>query len=202
MSRDADAIIGLYDRHAEAWDRDRLKTLVEKPWIDRFCALLPPGASILDIGCGSAEPVARHLIEAGYQVTGVDSSPSMIGLCQRRFPACAWHIADMRTLSLGRHFDGLLAWDSFFHLTRDDQRRMFPTFRAHAAPGAALMFTSGPAQGEAIGAYRGEALYHASLDPGDYRRLLDAHGFEVVAHITEDPACGRHTVWLARAVQP
>jgi hypothetical protein len=35
-------------------------------------------------------------------------------------------------------------------------------FRRHAAPKAALMFTSGPAAGEAIGAYRGEPLYHAA----------------------------------------
>jgi hypothetical protein len=32
----------------------------------------------------------------------------------------------MRTLSLGRQFDGLLARDSFFHLRHDDQRLMFP----------------------------------------------------------------------------
>jgi hypothetical protein len=34
-------------------------------------------------------------------------------------------------LSLQRSFDGILAWDSFFHLNHDDQRRMFPVFRAH-----------------------------------------------------------------------
>ena len=50
----------------------------------------------------------------------------------------------MRSLALGRTFDGIVAWDSFFHLTWDDQRRIFPVFRAHAATGAALMFTSGP----------------------------------------------------------
>ena len=50
----------------------------------------------------------------------------------------------MRKLALQRKFSGILAWDSFFHLCHDDQRRMFPVFRAHAAPKAALMFTSGP----------------------------------------------------------
>ena len=105
---------------------------------------------------------------------------------------------NMRSLSLARHFNGLLAWDSFFHLGHDDQRRMFPIFRQHAAPRAALMFTSGPAHGEAIGNYQGEPLYHASLDPDEYRALLSANGFEVVAYVAEDPDCGRHTVWLAQ----
>ncbi|MBN9262953.1 MAG: SAM-dependent methyltransferase, partial [Hyphomicrobium sp.] len=89
-------------------------------------------------------------------------------------------------------------WDSFFHLTVEDQRAMFAIFRAHAAPGAALMFTSGPAHGEAIGSYCGEPLYHASLDADEYTTLLKANGFEVVAHVVEDATCGGRTVWLAQ----
>ena len=48
------------------------------------------------------------------------------------------------------------------------------------------MFTSGPRAGEAIGEYRGEALYHASLDPAEYEALADAHGFDVVSFVPED----------------
>ena len=107
----------------------------------------------------------------------------------------------MRTLSLQRTFQGILAWDSFFHLSRDDQRRMFPIFREHAAPQAVLMFTSGPAEGEAIGSYRGEPLYHASLSAEEYRALLNANGFSVRAHGVEDPECGHRTVWLAQSEQ-
>ena len=105
----------------------------------------------------------------------------------------------MRALALKDTFDGLLAWDSFFHLAHDDQRRMFPIFERHASPGAALMFTSGVSHGEAMGSYRGEPLYHASLAPEEYRTLLKSAGFRVVAHIAEDPDCGGHTVWLAPA---
>jgi hypothetical protein len=99
---------------------------------------------------------------------------------------------------LGRKFNGVIAWDSFFHLCLDDQRQMFPIFREHAAPEAALMFTSGPSHGEAIGSFEGEPLYHASLDPAEYRLLLGQNGFRVVSHIVEDPSCGRHTIWLAQ----
>jgi hypothetical protein len=68
-----------------------------------------------------------------------------------------------------------------------------------ASPGAALMFTSGVSHGEAIGSYRGEPLYHASLAPEEYRALLKSTGFRVVAHIVEDPNCDRRTIWLAQA---
>jgi SAM-dependent methyltransferase len=199
VSSESERIVGLYQRHAAEFDRERSRHLFEKPSLDQFLALLPPGASILDIGCGSAEPIARHLIEQGYNVTGVDSSPALIDLCRSRFADQQWIVADMRTLSLDRRFDGILAWDSFFHLCHEDQRAMFPIFRCHAAPRAALLFTSGPSHGEAIGTFQGEPLYHASLDAAEYRALLDTTGFDLVAHIVEDYDRGEHTAWLAQA---
>jgi SAM-dependent methyltransferase len=86
MSSEASKIVGLYERNAENYDKDRGRDLFERCWLVDFLSLLPPGSSILDIGCGSAEPIARFFIEQGYAVTGVDSSPSLIDICTRRFP--------------------------------------------------------------------------------------------------------------------
>jgi SAM-dependent methyltransferase len=198
MSSDAERIINLYQRYADDWDRERGRSLLEKEWLDRFLTLLPPESSILDIGCGSGEPIARYFIDKGCDVTGIDSSAPLIAICKDRFPDQDWIVADMRTLSLDRRFDGILAWDSFFHLCPEDQRRMFPIFSRHAKPRAALMFTSGPSHGEAIGIYKGEPLYHGSLDEAEYRLLLNQNGFDVVSHVVEDPNCGHHTVWLTQ----
>jgi SAM-dependent methyltransferase len=119
MTSAADDIIGLYRRHARAWAADRGNRLIERTWLDQFLALLPADAAILDIGCGSGEPIGRYLIEQGRGVTGVDSSPEMIEMCKERFPTQDWQVADMRGLSLGRVFDGIIAWDSFWHLGPD-----------------------------------------------------------------------------------
>jgi SAM-dependent methyltransferase len=194
----AGRVIGIYQRHAIAWSRDRGDRLHEKAWLDRFLALLPDDPTVLDVGCGSGVPIARYLIEQRCRVIGVDASSAMVTMCAGRFPEQEWQVADMRTLDLNRTFDGIAAWDSFFHLAQAHQRRMFPAFRRHAAAGAALMFTTGPSAGEQLGSYRGEPLYHASLDGDEYRRLLHDSGFDVVTHVVEDPTCGRHTIWLAR----
>ena len=192
-------IIGLYQRHAAAWDAARGQTrFAERSWIERFAALVPPGGTVLDVGCGSGEPIARRLVDLGFSVTGVDASPALIELCRARMPEQTWVVGDMRALALGRQFDGVIAWHSFFHLTWDDQRRMFDVFAAHAHPAAALMFTSGPAQGEAVGRFEREPLYHASLGPDEYRDLLAGIGFSVVDHVAEDPDSNGDTVWLAK----
>jgi len=199
MSGSPDQTIKLYERYAREWDADRNSvTWNEKVWYDRFVALLKDGANVLDLGCGSGIPVAQYLVQHKLHVTGVDTSPTMISLCRERFPEQEWIVADMRSVSLPRRFDGILGWDSYFFLEPDSQRRMFDVFAAHAGPRCILMFNTGPQHGEAIGSYRGEALYHASLAPQEYRSLLDRIGFEVLEHAVEDPNAGRRTVWLTR----
>lgn len=194
-------VIGLYQENALAWDRQRGRELIERGWLERFAALLPRDGKVLDFGCGSGEPIARWLIERGFRVTGVDSSETMISLCRERLAEQQWFVGDMRAFDLGRRFDGLLGWHSLFHLASDDQRAMFSRFAAWAAPGAALMFTSGPEAGETIGEWQGERLYHASLDPAEYEALLRANGFELVERRLSDPECGDASVWLARRTE-
>lgn len=199
--RPDERIIGLYERYAHDFDRERGRSLQERHWLDRFLSHVSPGGTVLDVGCGSAEPIARYIMKSGRRVVGIDSSQTLIAICRERFPVAEWLVMDMRQLGLSRRFDGILAWDSFFHLNMDDQRKMFRRLADHAAPGAPLMFTSGMSEGSVLGEYHDEPLYHASLDPEEYRRLLADNGFSVEAHVVEDPACGNHTVWLAVAAR-
>src|SRR5690242_18649499 len=99
MTSPPERIVSLYQRYPVDWDRERGRCLFEKAWLDRFLSLLPQRASILDIGCGSAEPIARYLIERGCHLTGIDSSSALIGICKDRFPDEDWIVKDNRTLS-------------------------------------------------------------------------------------------------------
>lgn len=200
MGVESEDIIDLYERRADAWVRARFieSTLYEKPWLDCFCALLPADGSVLDCGCGAGEPIARYVSESGYAVMGVDSSIAMVWMFQANLPRQRAVVSDIRMLHLSETFNGILAWDSFFHLNPNDQRKMFSVFRLHATPRAALMFTSGPAHGEVVGRLEGEPLYHASLDVAEYRELLESQGFAIVDHRANDENCFGRTVWLAQ----
>jgi trans-aconitate methyltransferase len=192
-------LIDIYERHADAWDASRSPSLeIEQKWVDRFTDLLPPGGAILDIGCGTGDPIGRHLLSSGFDLTGIDSSSALIEVAKSRLPGAAWQVGDMRHLALGRSFDGLIAWHSIFHLTPDDQRELFPRLARHGRSGTVLLFTSGWQRDESFGDFQGEPLYQASLEPHEYQQLLGESDFEVVAHQERDLEAGQATVWLAR----
>jgi cyclopropane fatty-acyl-phospholipid synthase-like methyltransferase len=197
----SETVIDLYRRYVTQWDAARRSgNWNDRVWIDAFAKDLVAGGRVLDLGCGGGEPVARFLVGHGLHVTGVDSSPQMIAFARKRMPEHEWIVADMRRLALNRRFDGILAWDSYFHLSHEAQRTMFAVFDAHAGDHAVLMFNTGPQHGEAASTFtfKDEQLYHASLAPADYSALLYRHGFEVIRHIANDVRSGGRTAWLCR----
>jgi SAM-dependent methyltransferase len=198
----AEQMRGVYDRHGAAFDAMRTRALGEEGWLLRVAAALPPGGEVLDLGCGAGEPVAAWFIARGYGLTGVDYSRTMLDIARRRFPErasprVAWLLADMRVVDLGRSVDGIVGWDSFFHLDPGDQRRTLAGVAAHLRPGGALLLTVGPDPGVAIGSVGGEPVYHASLGEDGYRAALDALGLATLAFVRDDARSGR-TVLFAR----
>ena len=64
-------------------------------WLDYLASLLPTGARVLDLGCGSGLPAARILVESGFEVTGVDISRVQIERARRLVPLARFIQADM-----------------------------------------------------------------------------------------------------------
>ncbi|MDP3526739.1 MAG: class I SAM-dependent methyltransferase [Hoeflea sp.] len=190
--------VEIYERNAAHFDAERTRALMEKPWLDRFAALLPQGGSVLDAGCGSGDPIAAYLANLGLRVTGVDAAQAMIDLAREAFPHGDWRQADLRRLDLGQTFDGVIGWDSFFHLTPEEQRATLVRLDAHLAPQGALMLTVGPEAGEVAGHVGDDPVYHASLSLEDYDAALASLGLRILEFVRQDPDCGCHTVLLAR----
>jgi len=193
-------ILSTYDAVASVFAKERNKSLFERAWLDRFLAHVQPPRRILDLGCGTGQPIAQYLVDRRAKVTGIDGAKAMVDLFKANVPSARVLQEDMRSLTLGEQFDGILAWNSFFHLSQDDQRLMFNVFAAHAKKDTALMFTSGTSDGEVMGTAGGQPVYHSSLAPEEYRRLFERSGFEVLRFAPEDPECLGHTIWLARFV--
>jgi len=57
MANDSPSSVApVYDRIAGWFDSNRVRTLIERPYLDAVMEALPPGAAILDLGCGTANP--------------------------------------------------------------------------------------------------------------------------------------------------
>jgi Methyltransferase domain len=71
-------------------------------WVAEPAGLLPPGASVVDLGCGAGIPATRELTGHGLRVVGVDFSAVQLRRAQRLVPAARLVQADMTAF----HRDG------------------------------------------------------------------------------------------------
>jgi SAM-dependent methyltransferase len=67
-------------------------------------ALVVPGATILDLGCGPGR-IAGPLAALGHRVTGIDNGPGMIAALP---PGVEGIVGDATNIRLGRRFDAVL----------------------------------------------------------------------------------------------
>jgi len=188
----------VYDKIADWFHQNRGQDLMEKAYLDFVLANIPQDGKILDLGCGTGKPILAYLLSLGRTVVAVDASKEILKLAAQNFPDQAFILQDMRDLDLPEKFDAIIAWHSFFHLPAIDQPLMFPIFKQYLNPGGILVFTSGPAAGEAWSRLNEEDVFHASLSPTDYEQLLQENKFIVLKKAFEDPTVGKASVWVCQ----
>lgn len=84
---------------------------------ERFLSLLKGNKTIIDIGCGSGRD-AKIFSDKGYQVFGIDYSPSMIEIAKATAPKAQFIVGDIQELDLGQKFDGAWANVSLLHIPK------------------------------------------------------------------------------------
>jgi 2-polyprenyl-3-methyl-5-hydroxy-6-metoxy-1,4-benzoquinol methylase len=62
-----------------------------------------PSGTVVDLGCGSGI-LAGALVEAGYQVVGIDMSDAMVALARARAPNAEFHVSVATLPDGGRPF--------------------------------------------------------------------------------------------------
>jgi cyclopropane fatty-acyl-phospholipid synthase-like methyltransferase len=105
--------------------------------------MLPPGSSILDLGCGYGAPVSQALLEEGFTVFGIDASAKMIAAFRARFPTAAAECAAVeQSAFFSRQFDAAVAVGLMFLLPLEVQTLVIGKVAKALNPGGKFMFTS------------------------------------------------------------
>lgn len=94
---------------------------------------------ILELGSGGGNN-ASHL-KQDFQMVLVDLSPDMLAVSRALNPECEHQQGDMRTVRLGRLFDGVLVHDAVMYmLSEADLAAACQTVWEHLRPGGAAIF--------------------------------------------------------------
>ena len=106
---------------------------------------LPPASAVIDIGCGSGVPVAQALVEGGFELFGVDASPSLLASFRKRFTAAQSACeAAQDSAFFARTFDAAVSIGLLFLLSEEDQATVLPRVAHALRPGGRSPFESAP----------------------------------------------------------
>ena len=197
-----------YDLIADQWHGNkRAPRYIEHvlSYVDRILEGLPEGASVLDLGCGTGEPIAKHITERGFRVTGVDESEQMLKLARQTVPEAELIHADMVTIELTDTFDAAVAWDSMFHVERKHHAALYRKLANALRKDARLLLSVGgsaPAEDDSVEGFTsemfGQTFYYSGFAPEVTRKLIEASGFEIELWEVDDPTSRGHIAVIAR----
>lgn len=154
---------------------------------------LPERTAVLDLGCGDGSPLSVALAEAGFEVYGVDASPTMVAGFRQRLPHAPVECGAVETsVFFDRTFDAVMAWGLLFLLAPEVQRAVIGRVGQVLRPGGRFLFTAPWEVAEWQDASTGRLS--VSLGREEYARVLAAHGMALVGEAVDE---GENYYYLA-----
>lgn len=133
---------------SNGWDAiaDTFMTMRSAAGVDvvqRWARQLPRTATVVDVGCGSGDPISRTLIDAGFTVFGIDASPRLVGAFRSRFPdhRVACETAE-DSAYFDRTFDAAIAIGLVFLLSAKAQQAALVRMASAVGSGGRILFSA------------------------------------------------------------
>lgn len=150
------------------------------PEVRAWARSLPPGAAVLDLGCGPGFPITEVLVLEGLRVHAIDASPTFVEVFRRNLAGIPVACEPAEDSSFfDRSYDAVLAWGLMFLLPIAGQHQLIQRVAAALNPGGRFLFTA-PAEPltwqDAM-----TDLESRSLGAHEYGRLLSAAGLTLGA---------------------
>jgi SAM-dependent methyltransferase len=101
------------------------RDVCEKRALERALGVIPRGASVLDLPCGTGR-LTGILLDRGYRVTGADSSPNMVDRARSLWAGhpVVWDVQNaLHTSYADGEFDAVVSNRLFHHFIEESVRR-------------------------------------------------------------------------------
>ncbi|MGW0227177.1 class I SAM-dependent methyltransferase [Actinopolymorpha singaporensis] len=147
-----------------------------------LAARLPPGAWVLDVGCGTGRPTARQLTDAGLLVTGIDISERMLELARKAVPEATFRQADVTDLdSSWGPYSGVVAFFSLLMLPRAQVETTLRLLHTILEPGGHLALAMVEADLDDVElSFLGTPVRLTGYPRAHLRAVVEDAGFEVL----------------------
>ena len=173
-----------YEAIAEDFVRARTPTIGPKI-VREWAKGLPPGTSILDLGCGYGIPISEALLQDGFTVYGVDASATLVSKFRERFPKAPVECSSVEdSLFFNRTFDAVVAWGLMFLLTAETQRSLIGKVARAMNRQGRFLFTSPRQACSWMDVMTG--LPSISLGQEAYEQELAAHDLVLVGNAEDE----------------
>ncbi|MBB2943527.1 putative TPR repeat methyltransferase, partial [Actinoplanes lutulentus] len=149
----------------------------------RISGLLPAGASVLDLGCGTGVPTAKTLTESDHRVVGVDISEGMLRHAREQVPAAEFVHANFAELPADfGTFDAVTAFFSLLMLSKAQIESTLEKVTGWLTPGGYLGIGMVNFDADSIPVeFLGVPVTVSGYLQADLAALLERKGFTVVS---------------------
>ena len=201
MDRRKQLVRDAYDAVAEEYARARRWEAARRGGFEWFCTSLPGGARILDLGCGNGEPNLVAMAAQGFRVTGVDVSHEQVMRARMACPIATVIEGDLAARDFqAATFDAILAYDSIFHVPREEHAAVFVRLRNWLVEGGIALLTFGftpeGGGGDLYTEHLGVPTFYSAGPFTTSLELLRAAGLTVLDHDVEsNPPGSRSRRW-------
>lgn len=137
---------------------------------------------VLDLGCGTGEPSARTLSQAGHDVVGVDVSATMLAVARERLPDAELHHLDIRDFHAEPgSFDAALAFFCLLMIPPADIAEMLTRIAGWLRPGGYFQLAMVPVPADyETWEFMGQQVHVTGYPADELAGMLESRGLRVV----------------------
>lgn len=181
--------------------KDSKQTRIEDYFLEKLVKLVPDRAGVLDLGCGSGDPVDVYLVKRGFNVTGVDFCSRLITLAKRNVPQGRFIEGDLSKVDFDEEsFDAVISLYAIFHLPRKEHEDLFVKIKNLVKRNGIMLVTLGTSDyeyGEEQDWCGAPVMAWSMYDPDRYKEMITKTGLVILdSRFEGKPTDDEYHFWL------